>query len=521
MRCAKGYHSSKSHDFFIYLDVPCDISTHSFTLTLAQCELCSHPWLEICLILFLLFVVLTTFLPFNKDQFVLALTVFQAALTIFLCVWKLIPLWILVASVVIFALRLKKNKKSLHTLISIFVLYLQLLFARFHLNLIDLVNQNKKLKDFVDAVEKIVNLEGFQLHCLFTDITDELVVELVFLALLPIFVLLFSLVIFGFWYAFSQKECNEHFYSVRDRCAAFALSFFNFAYFPILNHTISFILDPCQSIAPRVSIMKKYPWIECGSGKEIRAHTIAIVIIIIYIAVPFVFFLPLLYKYRSQISNKREELNAGLWFSAIFSPYKTKYRVFMHTIVLMNKILLAFMLSAQLKNPILAHGVMVPLIIFGVMKPFKIQKDNNSNRLQCGCCGITRTMKEVGIENFFMTGFLFVVFNTIIFESYPGYVFYSSSSFQNHTYGNSTSGTGYSATTGIVFPGMILATAMNIAMVFVFLVYVIIPRCCFCGKKDNTKYPLLSDTTNLRNRYAAFSDAYILLDASSLDEIKG
>ena len=117
--CKKHYFLSQPkrfHSFFLEWNKECEAAANMYWEglegmlsggVLSECEPCRNGWIEICFILVLMFIVWMIFMPFRKDRFLLALTVFQTMLSFLLClIWKLIPWWILMASVIVSILRL-------------------------------------------------------------------------------------------------------------------------------------------------------------------------------------------------------------------------------------------------------------------------------------------------------------------------------------------------------------------------------------------------------------------------------
>ena len=503
VHCSKDYFSSYRHIFRVDWNVDWEKckalnwEDYIFYLVLTQCELCSNAWLEICLVLILLFIVWMIFMPFSKDRFLLVLTVFHAAVCTLLWTWKLISLWILAASMVVFISRLGMRSISRHNLFTIFVFYLQTMMALFVSQIEDLkeiMGNNRIVKPFVNVVEKIANLKGFQLRCWFGDFYDELILKLTFVALLPVLVSCFSWVAFAFWYMIMiiRKESTDHFSLIRSRCAAFGLSFFNFAYLPILNQAFLLIFPSCQQVTPWTSIMKNYLWVNCGSEEEIRVRNIAIIVAAIYISIPFVVFLPLLYKHRVQISNETDKSNASLWFSSIYLPYKPNYRAFMHIIVLIKKILFALILSIQSSELLLAQCVLVTIFVFCKMRPFMV---NNDRR----CC-ITLITAEVGTDNFFEIGFLFAIFNTCIFK-------------RSFIEKKNDVGRGIE----FVFFFFVSAAA-NAVILLLFLYFIVRLFCCCKRREDANNHSTVAFNSDLSNKYGSVSNQYVLKKASSFDD---
>ena len=427
--CSKNYFVSQPKSFSVVLkwNIRCEWrpETTGPVVVLSKCKPCKHGWLEICLILILMFIVWMIFMPFGKDRFLFALTICQIMLSLLLCLWGLVSWRILMAAILVFVLKLGRHSR--HNLIGILVSYLQVIFAVFPIKIQAFMPQNQVLSTLLDTIQKFINLSGFHQHCWPLNFYEEILSKLIFMALLPILVSCFSWIGFGIWYAFSDKQNKERLNLVRNSCGSFCLSFFGFAYFPILNYVISFIrLKSCmrlnqfmpgggmwEGLSSWISVIKKYPWLDCRTSQVNHVYIIAIIITIIYIAIPYICFLPPLYKHRIQISNEREELNENFWFSVIYLQYKPKYRVFMHTIILTKKALMALVVSFDGTSALLGQVASVSLLLLCSFMPFK--KENNSV-LRCRFLGLTQAVSKIGMDNFFQIGFELSLINGILFK---------------------------------------------------------------------------------------------------------
>ena len=508
--CKKSYFLSQPRRFsYFYLEwnLECDMPSENHErmlseVVLSECEPCRNGWIEICFILILMFIVWMIFMPFRKDRFLLALTIFQAMLSFLLClIWKLIPWWILMASVIVSILRLGGRNKLHHSLFGGLVSCLQVIFAVFHINLGRFMPQNKQLVTLVDTIQKLTNLSAFHEHCWLSNLSEEILSKLIFIALLPVLVSCFSWIGFGIWYVFSDKQNIEMLSLVRNSCGSFCLSFLNFAYFPILTYVSSFIdTNSCAKVGHWISVLKNYPWLECGTSKVNHVDTIAKIIMVIYIAIPYVFFLPLVYRHRIQISNEREELNDSFWFSAIYLQYKAKYRVYMHTIILTKKIMMAYIISFGGRS-LMAVGQVtsISLVLLCSLLPFEKEKKWAISR--CRCCGLTRIVSKIGTENFFQIGFELVLLNVILLPLQRNYFFY------NYNLTNFYFIFNY-------LPFMIVTESVVVLWVFYF-----IASFCSCERKDHSNDRLLTvGNSKLHNRYASLSRTYIVTDASHTND---
>ena len=517
--CSRNYFVSQPKSFSVVLkwNIRCEWQpeTTGPVVVLSKCKPCTHGWLEICLILILMFIVWMVFMPFRKDRFLFALTICQVMLSLLLCLWGLVSWWIFMAAILVFVLKLGRHSR--HNLIGILVSYLQVIFAVFPYKIQAFMPQNKELSTLLDTIQKFINLSGFHQHCWLLNFYEEILSKLIFMALLPILVSCFSWIGFGIWYAFSDKQNKERLNLVRNSCGSFCLSFFGFAYFPILNYVSSFIrLKSCmrlnqfmpgggmwEGLSSWISVIKKYPWLDCRTNQLNHVYIIAIIITIIYIAIPYICFLPLLYKHRIQISNEREELNENFWFSVIYLQYKAKYRVFMHTIILTKKILMALVVSFNGTSALLGQVASVSLLLLCSLMPFK--KGNNSV-LRCRFLGLTQAVSKIGMDNFFQIGFELSLLNAILFKLIQ---FEYSAAFRD-------GGSHYSD--AVLFISGFTFGILTASVILLWVVYVIAPFCP-CRRQDHSKRRSLTVIKpELHNKYASLSKTYILTDASHIDD---
>ena len=509
IHCLKDFYSSRPYSFDVF--VRCRSPQYiRVTLFSFQCEHCQNGWFQLVLISVLMFIVWMMFMPFQKDLFVYSLTIFHVALSTALYFWKVIPFWIVIAPLLVLLLKFaNKRQQQDQTLIGIFVFYVQfmesLIYVMFHRTIETYIPSSTRIQEFVNIVGNIFNLKGFEPHCWFSGSFSEPITNLIFLAMLPVFVLFFAWFNFSLWYMSNWKGDNERFQLIKHRCAAFWLSFLNFAYFPILNHANSFILNPCQEVTPDISIMKRYQWIICGSEEQLFLRKIAFIIVVFYFAMPLVLFLPLCYIHRSEIGNEREDQNARFWFSSLYIPYKSKCRIYMHTIVLINKVVLAAMVSAKLSPSILAHGLTTSMVIFAKLLPYKKGEENSFSLFKYRYCCISQRIKTVGTVNFFQVSFLFLLAYSVMFT--PS-MYYS----LHPAYGTDDT------TLICSIIALALVAVVNLTIVLLFLTYLfsnLFGLLCFCRRKSNRARPLLShDAFVLRDTYASLSNSYILVDAT-------
>ena len=362
------------------------------------------------------------------------------------------------------------------------------------------MSQNdEKLITLVDTIQKLINLGGFHEHCWLSNFSEEILSKLIFIALLPILVSCFSWIGFGIWYVFSNKQNIKRLNLVRNSCGSFCLYFLDFAYFPILTYVSSFIdTSSCAKVAPWILVLKNYPWLECGTSKVHHVDTIAKIIAVIYIAIPYLLFLPLLYRHRIQISNEREEFNNSFWFSAIYLQYKAKYRVYMHTIILTKKILMALLISFSGRSLMSVGQVTsISLVFLCSLRPFK--KENILATLRCRFCGLTRIVSKIGMDNFFQIGFELVLLNVILLQL----INYNFSVSYSHKLGFFT-----------FLPFMIVTASVGVPWVVYF-----IASFCSCERKDHSNDRLLTvGNSKLHNRYTSLSRTYIVTDASHTND---
>ena len=131
-------------------------------------------------------------MPFRKDRFLFALTICQVILSLLLCLWGLVSWWILMAAISVFVLKLRRHSRH-HNLIGILVSYLQVIFAVFPIK----IQANEELSTLLDTIQKFINLSGFHQHFWLSNFYEEILLKLIFMALLPILVSCFSWIGFG------------------------------------------------------------------------------------------------------------------------------------------------------------------------------------------------------------------------------------------------------------------------------------------------------------------------------------
>ena len=153
------------------------------------------------------------------------------------------------------------------------------------------------------------------------------------------------------------------------------------AYFPIVKSCFSVIVG-CREIEG-VSFMKRFVWIDCNSSEHISLTVIAILELILYlIAVPFLIYLPLLFRNRKRLLDDSSP-NCN-WLSPLVAPYKPKYRGYVEVIMLMRRLLIAILMAAfpansSLQIQCITILLLIAIIFQAVTRPYKDPTTVTSN----------------------------------------------------------------------------------------------------------------------------------------------
>ena len=177
------------------------------------------------------------------------------------------------------------------------------------------------------------------------------------------------------------KLAKEKLKEFNCNCRKYSIVIIDVAYFPIVKSCFSVIVG-CKDIEG-VTFMKRFVWIDCNSSEHISLTVIAILEVILYlIAVPFLIYLPLLFRNRKRLLD--ENLPNCDWLSPLVAPYKPKYRGYVEVIMLMRRLLIAILMAAfpansSLQIQCITMLLLIAIIFQAVTRPYKDPTTVTSN----------------------------------------------------------------------------------------------------------------------------------------------
>ena len=180
---------------------------------------------------------------------------------------------------------------------------------------------------------------------------------------------------------FFVKPIKQKITEFNFRCLKYSIVIVDVAYFPIVKSCFSVIVG-CRDIEG-VSFMKRFVWIDCNSSEHIYLTVIAILELILYlIAVPFLIYLPLLFRNRKRLLDDSSP-NCN-WLSPLVAPYKPKYRGYVEVIMLMRRLLIAILMAAfpansSLQIQCITMLLLIAIIFQAVTRPYKDPTTVTSN----------------------------------------------------------------------------------------------------------------------------------------------
>ena len=180
---------------------------------------------------------------------------------------------------------------------------------------------------------------------------------------------------------FFSKPTKQKITEFNCKCRKYSIVIIDVAYFPIVKSCFSVIVG-CKDIEG-VSFMKKFVWIDCNSYEQISLTVIAILELILYlIAVPFLIYLPLLFRNRMNLLDENSP-NCN-WLSPLIAPYKPKYRGYVEVVMLMRRLLIAILMAAfpdnsSLQIQCITTILLIAIIFQAVTRPFKDPTTVKSN----------------------------------------------------------------------------------------------------------------------------------------------
>lgn len=322
-------------------------------------------------------VMLGTFLYFRAaPQTALIIVAVELLIIFVLVLLKLFPAWVLKLDV-IFVLFLFNRAKRPHSLIKVGVFYIQTLDS--------MVSTYDVWPRQIFAAQHYIssfwNLHFASLSCEFSVLFDP-VGEFAFVLLLPLFCMFFIFLYFVISCTYGKLLHHEnHIKNTRFKCRQLSISFINFAYFPIVQATLS-VLRPCDD-DQGVKFMPKNPWIECNTQTY---HVLSIMgwlsVVFYIIGFPVILFtlMSVFFKKRTLMNiEEKEELDS--WLGSLYLPYKEDYRQYFEFILVIRRLLLAFSLSFLASLGSMQTVVVWLILVVSAIIQFRLQPYETTGNL--------------------------------------------------------------------------------------------------------------------------------------------
>ena len=197
------------------------------------------------------------------------------------------------------------------------------------------------------------------------------------------------------------------------KCRTYSLLVLDFSYFPIVKRVLS-IFSPCQKLG-KMSFMANFVWIDCKTQTHKILLALAGFAVPIYIlGIPYLIFLPLLYRNRHKIKGHDSYTNK--WLGSLYQFYEPQYRICVKPLMMTLRLLIATALAIIPSNSVFQTIFIVTVVLFAIIlvthtKPYK--RDHSNFELAEELYNGTTHIKT-GLENMFEIATLSVLILTFI-----------------------------------------------------------------------------------------------------------
>ena len=315
------------------------------------------------------------FISTKRFKLSVLLAVVEVVLILALVMRHLITSVVLQIVIIIFVLGFSSHLQRCTALLKSAISYLQVMDS-----LVSTTNiWPKSLYTMQVYVSSGLNLSFSSLACTFPNFFTQLTKSLV-LFLLPLLSIAFLWLAYYLWKIYT-KPSKQKVTERNCKYRKYSIVIIDVAYFPIVKSCFSVIVG-CKDIEG-VSFMKRFVWIDCSSSEHISLTVIAILELILYlIAVPFLIYLPLLFRNRKHLLDENSP-NCN-WLSPLIAPYKPKYRGYVEVVMLMRRLFLAILMAAfpansSLQIQCITILLLIAIIFQAVKRPFKDPTTLQSN----------------------------------------------------------------------------------------------------------------------------------------------
>ena len=277
------------------------------------------------------------FVSGNRKKTALALVLAETVTIVVLSVLKIIPVWLVQATVLVIILAFGGHGRKCKGLFKIAVFYFQVMDA-----LVLSVNiwpgTVYKAQSYFSSA---LNLHFSSIECYIPQFFATIGQMLLLLFLPPVMVSA-TWMIYGIWYLIIGKKNLHRALELKLKCRHYCLMFCDLAYFPIVKAIFSITVS-CRTEEGQ-SFMRNYVWIDCHTTEHKTLLSIAGIGVPVYIiGVPICLYLPLLYLNREKVRNNDEDTNQ--WLGSLYLPYKEMYRTYMEVVLMMRRMIIAMALS--------------------------------------------------------------------------------------------------------------------------------------------------------------------------------
>ena len=344
----------------------------------------------------------------KKKKLAMAFAVLNVLSACLLAIYRIIPIYISQINIVILILSFGWLADSCKGLLNIGIFYIQVMDS-----LVSSINiwpkPAYKLHYYVTGPFNF----HFDSLCsyiprLFT-VTAHLTASLAF----PAAAIFLIWTVYFLAYIFGLRKRHNTKTSFNLQCRNYSLLILDFCYFPIVKKVFS-VLPTCRKIG-KVSFMANFVWIDCGSQTHKTLLALAGLAVPIYIlGVPYLIFLPLLYKNRHKI--KENSNYTDKWLGSLYKLFKPHYRMYAKPLMMTLRLLIAMAMTVIPSNSMFQTISIVMLLLIAIViethtKPYKgylgkVEVEEGRYR--------ERGLKNIGLGNMFEISTLLVMMLTFI-----------------------------------------------------------------------------------------------------------
>ena len=187
-------------------------------------------------------------------------------------------------------------------------------------------------------ITNIFNFEFMQLTCSFSA-TKRPEISFAVILLLPVV----GISLIWLLYALGKMCCDRNRNISSHRCKRWSLKILLFLYFPLTAKTFAAIFS-CEH-RDGLSYLKDTPWLNCNGISYNRLLILGYVSLVVFvIGVPFLIFVPLLYKYLDSDGLAVSE-DIDVWMTPLYQEFKQPLRRYFRLVFLTRRLLLAVCLT--------------------------------------------------------------------------------------------------------------------------------------------------------------------------------